>query len=85
MVDLDNTKNYVYIEDNGDGTVTQTINIPEAGVIGMTILVAMPFHEMMVGAADTVMQTRGQGGYIDQAMESATLIPDSPEENPPVV
>lgn len=77
----DEKKNFMLMEDNADGTMTVTLNIPDFGE-SMVVLVAMPFQEyissMMMGI-DRNMSVRELMEEIDLEGHS-TKIPDDTED-----
>ncbi len=74
MVEFNRDKTWVYFEDNGDGTITLTLNIPEDGVYGQSAVLELGIEEIAVMSQNVAPEIR------DNIAENLTIIPNSPEE-----
>lgn len=55
-MEIDDTKNYMVYQDNGDGTMIIHLHVEELG-IRQTMIAEMSFNEMMAGVIQSIQES----------------------------
>lgn len=82
MPEIDPSKAYLFIEDNGDRTCTFYLNLPKFKDLELvdTVVFDMPIEELL----EMFQNVATSGGNIDdiseEVKERSTIVPNSPED-----
>ena len=80
-MDFDKTQSFIYIVDNGDGTMTQTVNVVEFNLFE-THIVEMTLTEMMNGISQSYDTNLEFKDVTNDIAERSIIIPNSASDLP---